>query len=354
MMMMMMRGGLAVQLVVILSSWPSFMAVAATADEDPVVAAASEPTMTTKRSSSSSSLVRHRRRVLDVDAFMEQVNPLTATLDDPSNSNRQLKSQGGKKYKSDCGGDDDYLTDLFHCDHDRFSMSMSMPQRPPSILTLWPATPTVPIAGPPASTTLSPVVPFPSRPTIPIVVPAPLPPNVPTTAPYKACRALDRTQAVLNVLRTQDPTLPATTSGPALDWLIFQDPAMIDPCTIGDDSDGDNDSDPTLLLLTQRYALAAFYYATNGPNWTANDMWLSGTSECSWMGVTCDLSGKRGNIVTELALRTYFLYLAGVVVSLLHVSHTFSYLFLVLHHHQTIQQQPKTTWRGVCPTNCPS
>jgi hypothetical protein len=184
-----------------------------------------------------------------------------------------------------------------------------MQQRPPSILTLWPATPTVPIAVPPASTTtLMPVVPFPSRPTIPIVVPAPLPPNVPTTAPYKACRALDRSQAVLNALRSQDPTLPATTSGPALDWIIFQDPAMIDPCTIGDDdSDGHtsgDDNDPTLLLLTQRYALAAFYYATNGPNWKANDMWLSGTSECSWLGVTCDLSSTRGNIVTELALRT--------------------------------------------------
>lgn len=32
----------------------------------------------------------------------------------------------------------------------------------------------------------------------------------------------------------------------------------------------------------QRYALAAFYYSTDGDSWTHNDRWLSEESECNW------------------------------------------------------------------------
>jgi hypothetical protein len=62
----------------------------------------------------------------------------------------------------------------------------------------------------------------------------------------------------------------------------------------------------------QRYALAAFYYSTNGDNWTNNDGWLSEESECNWYtrsfgGDVCDSNG----VFTDLELG--FNNLGGVI-----------------------------------------
>lgn len=63
----------------------------------------------------------------------------------------------------------------------------------------------------------------------------------------------------------------------------------------------------------QRYALATFYFSTQGANWEKNDLWLSDSSECQWFEVDCtsqdevtrlDLSsnGLNGTIPPEIAL----------------------------------------------------
>jgi hypothetical protein len=63
---------------------------------------------------------------------------------------------------------------------------------------------------------------------------------------------------------------------------------------------------PELLIgseqLDQRYALATFYYALNGDDWTFNDDWLSGIQECDWFGIRCDDSGKVNQLFFESRL----------------------------------------------------
>jgi hypothetical protein len=44
----------------------------------------------------------------------------------------------------------------------------------------------------------------------------------------------------------------------------------------------------TMEMVTQRYALAVVYFATNGSSsWVAPNGWLQG-HECQWLGVTCN------------------------------------------------------------------
>ena len=50
---------------------------------------------------------------------------------------------------------------------------------------------------------------------------------------------------------------------------------------------------------TDREALVALYNATDGPNWTRNNNWLSDVPTSEWEGVTTDDNGR----VTELDLR---------------------------------------------------
>ena len=72
----------------------------------------------------------------------------------------------------------------------------------------------------------------------------------------------------------EDPTTP---QGMAYKWIVETDPAQIDPCSYA--------------TVEQRYALATFYYSTNGDDWTNSNAWLSGTNECSWVGIKCDADG---------------------------------------------------------------
>ena len=39
--------------------------------------------------------------------------------------------------------------------------------------------------------------------------------------------------------------------------------------------------------LVQRWALASFYYATNGNGWLDNEGWMTTDDECTWFGITC-------------------------------------------------------------------
>ena len=61
-----------------------------------------------------------------------------------------------------------------------------------------------------------------------------------------------------------------STQSRALGWLFSSDPREL--------------SD---LRLVQRWALASFYYATNGNGWVDKLGWMEPRDECEWYGVTC-------------------------------------------------------------------
>jgi hypothetical protein len=62
----------------------------------------------------------------------------------------------------------------------------------------------------------------------------------------------------------------------------------------------------------QRYALATFYYSTNGDSWTNNDGWLSDDNECTWYtrSLFIDVCDSNG-VITGLELG--FNNLGGVI-----------------------------------------
>mmetsp|Transcript_13996 Transcript_13996/g.24348 ORF Transcript_13996/g.24348 Transcript_13996/m.24348 type:complete len:504 (-) Transcript_13996:164-1675(-) len=93
----------------------------------------------------------------------------------------------------------------------------------------------------------------------------------------------------------------------AMDWLANQDSWI-----------SVNPENVTLDVLVERYALAALYFATDGPAWKDQYSFLGNTSACEWnlyelqMGAFCENSsvieiwlettGLRGSIPSELAL----------------------------------------------------
>jgi hypothetical protein len=112
--------------------------------------------------------------------------------------------------------------------------------------------------------------------------------------------------------KSQSPNILAQRQK-ALEWIVHEDPLQLEPAA-------DN--------LLQRFLLSCFYYLTtqqrpwkycNPPNGTNGDIcmfrfffspevevegtsWLSGTSECEWVGVYC-----RKGLVEELLLRKFVL-----------------------------------------------
>jgi hypothetical protein len=83
-------------------------------------------------------------------------------------------------------------------------------------------------------------------------------------------------------------------------WVIEEDPLNLD---LGD---------PRLL---NRFILAAFYFSTNGDEWLqcgrestlCDDAgeWLSSSSECSWLGITCVDEANNDFRISELFFRKY-------------------------------------------------
>ena len=80
------------------------------------------------------------------------------------------------------------------------------------------------------------------------------------------------------------------------------DAAQVDPCA------SDNDT----THPEQRYALAVMYYSTGGSSmdegnvvastWKNETGWLTGDSECTWYGITCDDAGLGKVIRVELGM----------------------------------------------------
>ena len=52
----------------------------------------------------------------------------------------------------------------------------------------------------------------------------------------------------------------------------------------------------------ERAALQVFYEQAGGSNWLDNTSWLTNTSVCSWLGITCNQQGRVAAMYVMAAL----------------------------------------------------
>ena len=197
----------------------------------------------------------HRRRILQVEDSPIFKNEAFSFIE------TSLRRIAGRPYVVDI----DVWSRLLQSD-----LSMSMPTS---------TTTDTPMVPPPIS---SPVVSETDAPTA--EPPSVMGTDEPTKTPSVGtdCDALNRTDAIRALLEgvTEIPD-SESPRGMAFDWITNMDTAT-DPCT---------DSESTVA----RFALATFYYSTNGENWTDSTNWISSTeSQCTWFGITCDDDGNVG------------------------------------------------------------
>lgn len=92
-------------------------------------------------------------------------------------------------------------------------------------------------------------------------------------------RDQELTDIMLTITSSEDLFNPESPQYEAKEWMINEDPLVLTPSeTVSDER------------ILQRYALAVFYFATDGPeSWNPNS-WMAG-NECSgqfWIGLSCD------------------------------------------------------------------
>jgi heme/copper-type cytochrome/quinol oxidase subunit 2 len=97
----------------------------------------------------------------------------------------------------------------------------------------------------------------------------------------KAVKTTQRQQEISDMIRSiADPAKLAIISSPQAEahaWLTRHDNIWADESIA-----------LTMEMVTQRYALAVVYFATNGSSsWVTPNGWLQG-HECQWLGVTCN------------------------------------------------------------------
>ena len=169
----------------------------------------------------------------------------------------KVMGRNGSEKKSDVVSIENYFTNMLRMD----GVQMSMSSPPASTPTKKPSD-----GGNP-----------------PVVAPTRSPTLKPTRAgsPDQGCESLSREEALKETLErvTAASILDNfdTPQGKAFAWLLGRDMAQIDPC---------NDA-----IVEQRYALATFFYSTNGSKWRNKDGWITDVDECSWNGIKCNGNG---------------------------------------------------------------
>jgi hypothetical protein len=96
---------------------------------------------------------------------------------------------------------------------------------------------------------------------------------------------------------------PESPQGQAMAWLVYFDPAKVDPSTYS--------------TFHQRYTLATLYFATDGDDWIFNARWMTEAQECSWLDICCN----NDFAVTDIQLGT-LKELASLLFSLFFFSQT--------------------------------
>ena len=198
---------------------------------------------------------------------------------------------------NDIMGIDYEIRDLLESFSYSMCMSMSMPSPKPPTGPKPPSGPAPTPSGPPPTPrpptpaslpTEAPPTPRPptSASTPTDAPPTPRPPSstppttaaMPTSAAPTDCLAGTTKAQYLEDALGNVPgfsTDPATDEGMAFDWFVNTD--TVDVCSY-----------PT---LEQRYALAAFYFSTGGPDWSSATGWTTATPECEWQFITCNGEG---------------------------------------------------------------
>ena len=133
---------------------------------------------------------------------------------------------------------------------------------------------------------------------VPTALPTPVasaPPSI-SAAPTVKCNMdlVSRAVSLQSLLRDVSDPVSMVTEGSAQNrawkWLLEEDEMFICP----------NDSN-----VIQRYVMAVFYHSTLGDSWFScadnnntpcpqgadTYRWLTGASECNWLGVDCDING---------------------------------------------------------------
>lgn len=85
---------------------------------------------------------------------------------------------------------------------------------------------------------------------------------------HKILSTLINASGLQNLLLSESPRLRAAC------WILYDDPAKLSATTSSSKS-----------KLLERYALAVLYHATQGPNWTLSNNWLSGADVGKWDGI---------------------------------------------------------------------
>ena len=127
----------------------------------------------------------------------------------------------------------------------------------------------------------------PSTSAVPSLSPAPS--MIPSSSPSVICRnPTNRTDTINNEINkmssTTDLQNPNSPQSRARNWML----------SIDLETDGCNGT----AIIQQRYALAVFYYSTDGDvTWIGSDNWLqNGVSVCTWFGLRCDSAGTLNRI----------------------------------------------------------
>jgi hypothetical protein len=122
-----------------------------------------------------------------------------------------------------------------------------------------------------------------------------LPPNPgpsPSGPPVECLMGRTREEYIFDTLVAITPadilTDPSTPQGMAFDYMVNDDPALEDPCSIN--------------TIEQRYGLQVLYFSTGGDEWDENSGWLGEDQECLWYGVECPDGSDH---ITLIVLRKY-------------------------------------------------
>ena len=121
---------------------------------------------------------------------------------------------------------------------------------------------------------------------VPTSFPSLMPSGSPSTSPT-SIRYMD----IVRKLEPLSGDLPRKLGTPqyhAAMWMADKDPIP----NLSTGSTGLNLDDPQ---FEQRYIMALFYFAMDGPNWENNNGWLSEESECYWFGVDGASDGCGGD-----------------------------------------------------------
>lgn len=91
---------------------------------------------------------------------------------------------------------------------------------------------------------------------------------------YNCTKPINRNRDINEIIASVSSTIiPGTPQDLALQWLLNNDTST-NACGGGD-------------RIRQRFALAVFFFSTNGFNWTIKTSWLGPTDECAWYGLNC-------------------------------------------------------------------